>query len=614
MFISFGVLAVVCVAPTLLYFHSSMGGIAARDVQARARRDMGTLLWLLQQERFETADLLDTWLKGAGSHFGFRITYMERGRVLADSEVSQERIPLLEDHSTRPEVREAEAAGESFSMRHSTTLGEELLYVGKAVTPGLLQYPGVLRLAVPLAQVQAQQERLLKAINWLIPLSLAVMLLLGLWLSRSLAASISDFSRTASAIGNGDYTRRLQAPPGREFVPLQESVNTMAAQIQSTIQGLEEQQGQWEALYNGLAEGVLLLDAGGAVESWNHAFARVFREASLRRGVQLLEVTMEPALHQAARQLVQAGAPPAQGPTTISLQRGDKEYEVSLTPFRDAKAVRKLVLVFRDVTEARRLERVRRDFVANASHEMRTPLTTIAGYAETLLEQDRLDEAMARRFLGVIHKAAWRMAGFVQSMMTLSRIEAGAWVPVATPILVQPLLEELLQDLEPKATKHNVHVAAQLDEEEMEIVADEEGLATVLRNLLENAVRYSPAGGQVLVEAEVTGEGRRFAVSDEGPGVPPELRGRIFERFFRAADQGGRRSGGAGLGLAICKHMVQSMGGRIWVEGPRHGGPQGATFVVELPQAPHRAGNGQAGVPDDASRATVAASPGAAPS
>lgn len=612
MFISFGLLAVVCLAPALVYFHTSMGTIAIRDAEDRARRDMGVLLWLLGQHGpFTAVEHLDVWLKEAGKQFGVRITYLEEGKVLADSEVSADRLPFLEDHSSRPEVKQALEGSESIAVRQSSTLGMQLVYVARVVEPGLQRHRGVLRLAIPLSQVHAQEERLLQAVNWLIPLSLCAMLGLGLWLSRFLAASILNFSRTALAIGSGDYARRLYSSPGREFIPLQHAVNTMAEQIQATIHGLEEQKGQLEALFNGLAEGVLLLDASGAVESWNQAFRRMFPDMAPRAGRHLLEITMEPTLQHAVQRIV-AGE---QAALTMALPRGDREFEVSITPFRDAHAVRKLVLVCRDVTEAHRLERVRRDFIANASHEMRTPLTTIAGYAETLLdEQGPLDLPMARKFLHVIHKAAWRMAGCVDSMLALSRIEAGAWHADLAPHPLVDLLEEVVEEIRPNAERHEVQLAWLVENEALQVLADAEGFRTVLRNLLENAVRYSPAGGIVTVEAGPVenrpgeagpvknrpmeagpGEakhgpdGVRIAVSDHGPGVPPELRTRVFERFYRAADQQGRRSGGAGLGLAICKHMVQSMGGRIYVEGARHRegrpAPQGATFVFELPLA-----------------------------
>ncbi|AGW13903.1 sensor histidine kinase [Megalodesulfovibrio gigas] len=580
MFISFGLLAIVCLAPMLVYFHSSMGVIAIQDAEDRARRDMRLLLWLLQQHGpFGVEEDLDAWCKAAGAQLGLRITYMEHGVVLTDSEIGSARLPFLEDHSSRPEVEQALKHGEGLAMRQSATLGKSLVYVARLVEPGLQGERGVLRLAIPLSQVQAQEGRLLQAINWLVPLSLGAMLLLGLWLSRSLAASILKFSCTALAIGNGDYSRRLYTSPGREFLPLQQSVNTMAEQIQATILGLAEQKGQLEALFNGLAEGVLLLDASGTVESWNNAFRQVFKDMPPKAGRHLLEITMEPALQHAVHRIV-AGEIAA---VTMALPRGDREYEVSITPFRDAHAVRKLVLVFRDVTEAHRLERVRRDFIANASHEMRTPLTTIAGYAETMLEQEPLDQTMARKFLGIIHKAAWRMAGCVDGMLALSRIEAGAWHADMASHSLAALLEEGVEEIRPNAERHAVQVTWHLEDDQMLVYADEEGFRTVLKNLLENAVRYSPAGGVVTVKASRAEDRVRIAVADQGPGVPSEIRGRVFERFFRAADQQGRRSGGAGLGLAICKHMVQSMGGTIRVEGSSRPDGQGATFVLELP-------------------------------
>lgn len=580
--LSFAAVAALCLGFFAWRHDAAMESLVAAEQETRARRDMDVLQWSLRSQPLisdeASLERLDNWAKTMGRLLRMRVTYIRDGRILADSDVLRARLPSLQDHSDRPEILQALAAGEGMDTRRSATLHQDLIYHARSMSHGPLGGPGVLRLAVPVSLMQEQQHQLRSTLLLSLGLACGVMLLLGSWLSRSFSRSIASFAATAFAISQGDHSRKLHAFPGREFEPLARTVNTLAQDMRDAIHMLEARNGQLEALFNGMTEGVLLLDDRGACVEWNAALAAMLGMQPRHHGRQILEVTREPALQHAVERLL-AGEPGQRG---LHLARDGRDVDVTLAPIPRDDGGRGAALVFRDVTELRRLERVRRDFVANASHEMRTPLTTIAGNAETLLDQDPLDPALARRFLASIHRAAWRLTGLVDGMLTLSRLEAGAWRPELVAAPLAPLVKEAWEAVHAEAERRGVHLQYDEDPEAATVLADREGLLLALRNLLENAVRHGPDGGRVAVAARRVEARCLLTVRDQGPGVPREERERIFERFYRLSSSG-HPAVGFGLGLAIARHTLRGMGGDVRLLDSRDSLPGGACFAVDLP-------------------------------
>ena len=335
-------------------------------------------------------------------------------------------------------------------------------------------------------------------------------------------------------------------------------------------------------MFQGMVEGVMVLDHTGHILSVNRALTALFPEAGESVGRTPLEATMQPRLQHAAERLLAGSAD--QGPQRAELELpGGRCLDVNLVPFREPRAGMGLVLVFHDMTEVRRVDKIRRDFTANVSHELRTPLTSIKGYAETLLEIRPPLPDQARQFLEIILRKADHMAAMVQELLALARTEHDRGQGPLEPLDPGPALAGAAQDVAAAAAERGVSLDLRLPDG-LPVLADPGSLRQVFRNLLENAVRHSPQGGMVRVGAVRQGQEELFQVTDQGAGVPEAERERIFERFYRLDPQAGGRPGSAGLGLAICRHHVRNMQGRIWVEDSPE--PPGARFCFTLKAAP----------------------------
>ena len=474
-------------------------------------------------------------------------------------------------------------------MRAPVTLGLRATALCLAVTAGCLAIPALLPDGAP------RPERLLAYAGALFAAG-CVYGLVGRRLSRSLAEVIA----VARAIADGDYRHRIHLSPGGEFSALAEAVNHMARRIESHIATITDQKTQLEAILDGMREGVMVLDAAGKVRVANPALRRIAPVTGELVGRRPIEVAPSPELQMACDRLldVPAGGDAPQA-HTLEVELGPgRFYEVSLVRLgltqADNRRDHGAVLVFHDVSETRRLSRVRRDFAANVTHEMRTPLTSIKGYAETLLAAAPELAPEKRRFLDVILKNANHMSKMVDDILTLARLEEQP----ATDDADQPggrpevkadavaALADAVRECQPLADARRLTFENRLPEEGLAVRCDSGQLIQVWRNLLENATRFGPPGTRIVMTAAPDPEARSitFGVLDQGPGIPPEERQRVFERFYRVERHRSRTQGSTGLGLAIVKHIVERHGGRIWADRGR-GEMTGAAFYFTLPVA-----------------------------
>jgi len=408
--------------------------------------------------------------------------------------------------------------------------------------------------------------------------------------TRRLSGSLAEVIDVARAIGNGDYKHRLHLSPGGDFTALAEAVNHMARGIEANISTITDQKNQLQAILDGMREGVMVLDASGKVRVANPALRRVAPVSGEVVGRRPIEVAPSAELQQACDRLLDvrpADAPPS---STLDVEFGSgRFYEVSLVRLgeglggdREAGAV----LVFHDVSESRRLSRVRRDFAANVTHELRTPLTSIKGYAETLLGAAPELAQEKRRFLEVILKNANHMSKMVDDILSLARLEEGPAAASDAKAGIGAALADALRECDPLAEARGLVFDSRLPGEELFVRCDAGQLTQVWRNLLENAVRFGPEGSRIVMTATADPAAGTVTcgVLDQGPGIPPEERQRVFERFYRVERHRSKTPGSTGLGLAIVKHIVERQGGRVWVERGR-GELTGAAFYFTLPGA-----------------------------
>jgi two-component system, OmpR family, phosphate regulon sensor histidine kinase PhoR len=500
-----------------------------------------------------------------------RVTFIANdGRVIGDSWVRADRLPTVEEHGHRPEVLEARAHGVGHDRRMSATVNTEMLYTAVRV-----RHPQVafVRLAVPASDVQRQ-------LRSVVPLTLvaaalgAVVALAFAWaLSVPLSRRVAAIAHAADQYAAGDFTR----PPieyGRdELGRVARSLDSVVHELGARLGELARNRARMEAILAGMVEGVLVLDDGGRVRLVNEAARRMLGIAESGVGRRYTESIRHPDVVAQIGRALAGEQPPG---VELAFGVDPRVFIARTTPARDPTGGG-AVLVLHDITDLKRADQVRRDFVANVSHELRTPLTAIRGYVETLLEE--VEDHQAEQFLQVIFRHTTRMERLVGDLLRLARLDAGQEVAEMRPVSLRALVDGVIDELAPLIDNRRADVRVSIDGDRM-IETDPARVHDILRNLLENAVSYSPEGGVASVTARVAGGRATFEVTDTGPGIPPADLQRVFERFYRVDKSRVRNPGGTGIGLAIVRHLVGLLGGTV-AAANREGG--GAVFTVTLP-------------------------------
>jgi two-component system, OmpR family, phosphate regulon sensor histidine kinase PhoR len=404
-------------------------------------------------------------------------------------------------------------------------------------------------------------------------------------LTRRHAVFIRKCAGVLKSVGNGDYGKRLWPESGLALEELAQSVNAMASGIEGQITSLEAEKMRIETVLGGMREGLMVLGEDGRIILVNKAFEETFPSASCAVGRLPIEAVPCPELQNAAETVLNWKDESRPAVVSVQIEPGqDRFFDVSLVRPVQRQSGLGAVLVFHDLTEFRRLDKVRRDFVANVSHELRTPLTSIKGYAETLIGEKKFREGQERRFLDVIIKNANHMSKMVDELLSLARIENERQPPAKALVKASESLRGALRECASLAGDRRVLVDNRLPDAGPEVMADAGQLTQVFRNLLENAIKYGPEGSRVIISHHAGHGDVIFCVEDTGPGVPEAERQRVFERFYRVDRPRIRGEGGTGLGLAIAKHIVERHGGKIWVDQAQES-PSGAAFCFSLPDA-----------------------------
>ena len=533
-----------------------------------------------QLARSEDHRELDRVVDAAAPDVNARVTIVAPdGRVLADSRLSGGDLEHMANHADRPEVRAALRGEGARSERHSDTVGDDLLYAAAPIRRNG-QVVGVARVSRGIEAIREQGHELWWAAAKALLLAVLATGVLSIALSVSLGRSLSEIMDTARQFARGNLAARIRVRRGDELGELARIINSSADQLQARVAEIARDRGRTEAILSAMEDGVLALDHRGTVVVANPSLARAL-DLEDPVGRHYTEVIRHPAVGELVEGVRQGGGR-RQG--VVGPVRGERTFTVTAVPFPgEIGTPDGVVLTFTDTTEQRRVEQVRRDFVANASHELRTPLTSIRGYVEALQDGAVEDAATADLFLGKISTHAERMSALVADLLELGRLESGGLAPSWRMAQPSDVAGEVVASFAGLAAWKHIQLEHR-DEGAPEVTTDPEWLRRMLENLVDNAIKYTPAGGEIRVTSRSGPSGEAdVIVADNGPGIAAEHRARIFERFYRVDKARSRDVGGTGLGLSIVKHLAEGLGAAVDVDSTIGGGTR---FTVRLPRRP----------------------------
>lgn len=573
-------LVVTCVATVLVYLNTVLEPFLTQ----RVRDDLLVAAHLVEQAAsshdggLEDFDRWDRLADDLGQRARARVSFIRTdGAVIGDSAVPSSHLPWIENHIERPEVQGALVGTEGSGIRFSTTMNRRMLYAAAPFRQHG-EVVGVARVGLPLTEVDDFLSGLHRTLFFASLLAVVMAIVLSTagahWASRS-ARMLAEAARR---MADGDLSVRSGGRGTDEFAELGRSLDSMATSLSASLEALRSERDRLGSILEGMQEGVLVLDGENRVALLNPAL----------REMLLLESDVEnrPAsevLRQAELLAIFGRARVGKSPVAEEVElSGIKPRRLLVRAQTLPGEETSLLAVLVDVTDLRRLETLRRDFVANASHELRTPVTAIRSAAETLQEAASQDPEGAKIFMQIIERNAERLHQLVQDLLDLSRIESREFRLDPEPLDLATSIDHATGLIIERARRKGIRVDPEVARHRPPVLADRRALEQVLANLLDNAIKYCPSGARVTVRGEEEGDFVRLSVVDTGPGIEPTHLPRLFERFYRVDAGRSREVGGTGLGLAIVKHLVDAMGGTVAVESTPG---KGTTFSFTLPRA-----------------------------
>jgi two-component system phosphate regulon sensor histidine kinase PhoR len=564
--------------------------LASPGLERRAREEAHATLtaeaWLIA--RVVEADLaraggeavLDAVVDAVAPDVRARVTVIAAdGRVLGDSQLSGHDLAALANHGDRPEVQAALRGEVGRAERRSASVGVDLLYAAAPIRrAGTIV--GVARLSRGLEMVAQQGRELWRAAAKALALAVLAIGGLSLVLSVPLARSVREIMATAREFARGNLAARIPVGRSDELGELARILNSAAGQLQARMAEIARDRGRTEAILSAMEDGVLAVDHRGVVGLANPSLTRALN-LSNPAGRHYTEAIRHPTVAELIEGVRRGGG---RRRAEVATAHGGRTYTVTAVPFPGVVGEPDgVVLTFSDTTEQRRLEQVRRDFVANASHELRTPLTSIRGYVEALQDGAIEDPETADQFLEKIRTHGERMSALVADLLELGRLESGVLAPAWRRARPAAVAAEVVASFAGLAAWRHLTLEG-TDRGAPEVVTDPEWLRRLVENLVDNAIKYTPHGGRVDV---ITSRGDRgsatIEVSDNGPGIASEHVARIFERFYRVDKSRSRDVGGTGLGLSIVKHLAEGLGATVAVDSAIG---RGTRFTVTVPPEP----------------------------
>ncbi|HEY6561262.1 MAG TPA: ATP-binding protein [Polyangiaceae bacterium] len=556
------------IAVSVVVAYGYMRGELDSEVTDRIRADLevrARLAGLKAEETPAALDNLDAWDAVAdelGLHAQARVTVIRLdGKVIGDSAVPLSDLPIVQNHGARPEVKAALATGHGESSRLSHTIDQRMIYLAVPLKRAG-QIIGVARVAMPLTEVDAAIGRLRAGLSVATILALLVAVILSSAAAELASRRARALTAAARRMAAGDLEASGVLQGEDEFAELSRALDQLARSLSTSLRALRDERDRLGGLLAGMQEGVLLLDADNKVILVNPALRGMLLLGADAVGKTPLEVIRHADLKQLFDDVAAHGEPESREIDVAGLR--PRRLLVRAAPLSGEK--QGSFAVFVDVTEVRRLESLRRDFVANVSHELRTPVTAIRSAAETVQSAAARDPEAVSQFLDIIARNAERLHDLVEDLLDLSRIESRELRLTMEPLDSARVFSLVAGLFKERAEKKHIQLIEEFPKGLAHAHADRRALEHVLTNLVDNAVKYCGSGAEIRLRAVENGESLRLVVEDTGPGIEARHLPRVFERFYRVDPGRSRELGGTGLGLSIVKHLAESMGGSVGVE------------------------------------------------
>ena len=500
-----------------------------------------------------------------------RVTVLDvTGKVLLDTRAD---AAQLENHIGRPEVREALESGSGVNIRYSETLGKDLMYAAVYSADQQL----IIRVSMLLEGISEYSAELWVPLVTLLIVSFLLCLVISLFVSRSITRPIKQLKNETVKIARGEYSRIKPLRTGDEIEALSGALSEMTLALKRNIEDITEKNSRLQAVFRAVPGGILAVDNDEVVTMANPAAVKMFSISGAPEGKHFLEVTKHQKLESVIRDAMRANGV-VEREITIIRGMEDIHLQVFAVSVGHKGAAYGVILLAQDITRIRKLENLRSDFAANVSHELKTPLTVISGFIDTLKDPD-ITKKDAARFLDIISMESERLTRLIDDVLLLSDIENAGGAPAAR-IDIRNGVREAAELLESKAAEKGVELITELPESQILVAADQDRIKQMVINLLDNAIKYTPSGGIVRTTLSMDAGRCKIRIQDTGIGIPRENLPRLFERFYRVDKSRSRALGGTGLGLAIVKHIVSLLGGHITVDSVVG---EGTTFEVYLP-------------------------------
>lgn len=529
------------------------------------KKSLSAQINLIEKGISFTQNNLDNLCKQLKRDTGARVTVIANdGKVIGDSDTAS---ALMDNHLHRTEIEQSLLFERGMTIRYSDTLKYDFLYIAKRVSQGE-NTAGFIRLAVPLKEVDSSVNLLRVKIVLVVVVILLATGLFSIWQTdhlRRLLSQITDFSRSLS---KGEIDKRLFLKNAGEFNEIAENLTAMSVKLQGMIAENEEEKNRLNVILKSIPDALLIIDSKGTVVLASSSSKEFFGDIPMS-GRQFFEVVRNQEFSGAVDS-VRKYLSPVSRQFRIDTPE-EKFLAVRVSPlFYKENELSGFVAVFHDITQIEKLEQVRKDFVANVSHEIKTPITAIKGFADTLLEGAIDDKENAARFIGTIKSNSERINSLVEDLMIISKIELGVIRVEKSMIDMNDVFNNVMEIFKDKASGKNLSLKSANRAEISEISADKNRLMQIFTNLVDNAIKFTEAGG-VTFGIDREGEKTFLFVEDTGIGIPPKYLPRLGERFFRVDPARSRKMGGTGLGLAIVKHLVRAHGWSMEIESSGKG-------------------------------------------